>query len=102
VPDGLVGGVRSYEYVEEAAAARTEGPNNKEPKVMTTSVGVMTRFAHPHVATCIHVALLSLCCHLPLPFTSAFTCLEELQMRTFKRYFSHAVLLTTLHQREMN
>jgi hypothetical protein len=44
--------------------------------------------------TYIHV--LSLCHLYPLPFT------WRIQMRTFKRYFSHTILLTTLHLREMN
>jgi hypothetical protein len=34
-----------------------------------------------------------------LPITVLF---EELQIRTFKRYFTHEILLITLHLRKMN
>jgi hypothetical protein len=43
-----------------------------------------------------YIHVLSLCHLYPLPVT------WRIQMRTFKRYLSHAILLTTLHLREMN
>jgi hypothetical protein len=42
-------------------------------------------------ASCTYIHVLSLCHLYPLPVT------WRIQMRTFKRYFSRAVLLTTLH-----
>jgi hypothetical protein len=36
------------------------------------------------------------------PLMTLYCLLEKLQMRTFKRYLSNAILLTTLHLREMN
>jgi hypothetical protein len=47
-------------------------------------------------SSCTYIHFLSLCCLNP------FHLLEELQMKSFKRYISHAILLTTLHLREMN
>jgi hypothetical protein len=38
----------------------------------------------------------------PYVICTLYYSLEESQMRTFKRYFSRAILLTTLHLREMN
>jgi hypothetical protein len=38
----------------------------------------------------------------PYVISTLYHLLEELQMRTFKRYLSCAILLTTLHLREMN
>jgi hypothetical protein len=52
-----------------------------------------------HTASCTYIHVLSFC-HL---YTLLVSLLEEQpQMRIFKRYFSHAILLTTLHLREMN
>ncbi len=53
----------------------------------------VTRFSQPHV----HM-------HMFCPYVDSTLCclLEELQMRTFKRYFSCTILVTTLHLREMN
>jgi hypothetical protein len=47
-------------------------------------------------ASCTYINVLSLCHLYPLPVT------WRIQMRTFKRYFSHAILLTTLHLRELS
>jgi hypothetical protein len=49
-----------------------------------------------HTASHTYVHVLSLCHLYPLWVT------WRIQMRTFKRYFSHVILLTTLHLREMN
>jgi hypothetical protein len=38
----------------------------------------------------------------PYVISTIFHLLEELQVRTFKRYFSHVILLTSLHLRDMN
>ncbi len=57
------------------------------------AVGVMTRFIHTHI----HMYMF--CSYL---ISTLYHLLEELQMRTFKRYFSHAIILTTLHLRDMN
>jgi hypothetical protein len=38
----------------------------------------------------------------PYVISTLYHLLEELQMRTFKRYFSHTILLTILHLREMS
>jgi hypothetical protein len=54
---------------------------------------VVTRFAQPHI----HTYMFCLCV-----ISTLYHLLEELQMRTFKRYFSDANLLTTLNVREMN
>jgi hypothetical protein len=52
----------------------------------------------PYSLTCIHMYMLC-----PYVISTLYHLLEELvQMRTFKRYFSCAILLTTLHLREMN
>jgi hypothetical protein len=54
----------------------------------------MARFAQPHI-------LMYMFC--PCVISTHYQLLEELQMRTFKRYFSLAILLTTtLHLREIN
>ncbi len=47
-------------------------------------------------ASCTYIHVLSLCHLYPLLVT------WRIQMKTFKRYFSHAIFLTTLHLREMN
>jgi hypothetical protein len=54
---------------------------------------LVTRFAQPHIYTYMFC---------PYVISTLYDLLEELQMRTFKRYFSHAILLTALHLREMN
>jgi hypothetical protein len=49
----------------------------------------VTRFAQPHVHTYMFC---------PYVISTLYHLLEELvQMRTFKRYFSRAIILTTLH-----
>jgi hypothetical protein len=53
----------------------------------------VTRFAQPHVH-------MNMFCPCVIP--TLYHLLEELQIRTFKRYFSHAILLTILHLRDMN
>jgi hypothetical protein len=49
-----------------------------------------------HTASCTYIHVMSLCHLYPLPVT------WRIQMRTFKRNLSRAILLTTLHIREMN
>jgi hypothetical protein len=49
-----------------------------------------------HTASCTYVHFLSLCHLYPWLVT------WRIQMRTFKRYLSHAIILTTLHLKEMN
>jgi hypothetical protein len=54
----------------------------------------MTRFPQPHVHTYMFCRYV---------ISTLYHLLEKLQMRrTFKRYFACAILLTTLHLREMN
>jgi hypothetical protein len=54
---------------------------------------ILTRFAQPHIQ------LYMFC---PYVISTLYHLLEELQMRAFKRYFSHAILLTTLHLPKRN
>jgi hypothetical protein len=54
----------------------------------------VTRFAQPHVHTYMFC---------PYVISTLYHLLEELvQMRTFKGYFSRAILLTTLHLAKRN
>jgi hypothetical protein len=53
----------------------------------------VTRFKQSHV----HMYMFC-----PYVISTLHHLLEELQMRTFKKYISHAILLTTLHLKEIN
>jgi hypothetical protein len=53
----------------------------------------VARFTQPHV----HMYMFC-----PYVISTLYHLLEKLQMRTFKRYFSCTILLTTLHLQEMN
>jgi hypothetical protein len=51
-----------------------------------------------HISVGLHMYMLC-----PYVISTRYQLLEELvQMRTFKRYFSHAILLTTLHLAKRN
>ena len=63
------------------------------PILGSVSMSMMTRFTQPHV----HMYMFC-----PGIISTIYHLLEELQMGTFKRYFSLAILLTTLYLREMD
>jgi hypothetical protein len=63
---------------------------------------MVTKDSHSLIYTHVHVASVLMSSSLPFTAHALLYLKKQLQMRTFKRYLSHAFLLTTLHPRKMN